>query len=151
MRIIWTISSASTEYLSVLWLSSSCDGGYEHDGVNGILWVGAYAVRSRVASYGRALILNFAHWVSRDDLRRGVPLCPACGKSPRRIDSAYCGIACQRWASQSQHQPRSPTSTSGSRPSPTSSGNSNWCSVTSGPGTRTLGSDALPSALGGGT
>ena len=32
-----------------------------------------------------ALMLNFARWVFREDLCRGVPACPACRSRPRRV------------------------------------------------------------------
>jgi len=38
-------------------------------------------------------------------VRRGVPLCPSCKKSPRRLDSEFCGSACAEWAKQIQQQP----------------------------------------------
>ncbi|KAI0296469.1 hypothetical protein BC826DRAFT_1185038 [Russula brevipes] len=38
----------------------------------------------------------------RDDVRRGVPLCPACEKCPRRVTGLYCGSSCERWAAQQQ-------------------------------------------------
>ncbi|KAH9962991.1 hypothetical protein BC827DRAFT_186376 [Russula dissimulans] len=51
-------------------------------------------------------MLNVAHWVSREDIRRGVPLCPSCKKSPRRLDGEFCGSACARWeADKNRQQP----------------------------------------------
>ncbi|KAF8476734.1 hypothetical protein DFH94DRAFT_104647 [Russula ochroleuca] len=52
------------------------------------------------------LALNVAFWASRDDLRRGVPPCPACNRCPRRINSNYCGSSCERWDAQRQQQPQ---------------------------------------------
>ena len=49
-------------------------------------------------------MLNFARWASREDLQRGTPPCPACRRSPRRLNSNYCGSACERYAA--QHQQR---------------------------------------------
>jgi hypothetical protein len=42
-------------------------------------------------------VLNVALWVSREDVRRGVPLCPACNWWPRRINGGYCGSSCERY------------------------------------------------------
>ncbi|KAH9991243.1 hypothetical protein BJV77DRAFT_545453 [Russula vinacea] len=42
----------------------------------------------------------------RDDLRRGVPPCPACNRCPRRISGNYCGSSCERWDTQRQQQPQ---------------------------------------------
>ena len=50
------------------------------------------------------LVLNVAFWASREDLRYGVPPCPACNRCPRRIDGNYCGIACETWDMQRQQQ-----------------------------------------------
>jgi hypothetical protein len=53
---------------------------------------------------GPSLVLNVALWVSRDDLRRGVPPCTACNERPRRINGNYCGSSCERWDAQRQQQ-----------------------------------------------
>ena len=47
-------------------------------------------------------MLHFARWAFREDLRRGAPPCPACGRSPRRLNSNYCGSACERHAAELQ-------------------------------------------------
>jgi hypothetical protein len=82
-----------------------------------------------------ALMLNVAVWVSREDIRRGATLCPACNKCPRRINGRYCGSPCEKWdmdrlrqpQQQQQHYPKPP---SGARPhlsTPSSSpANANW-------------------------
>jgi hypothetical protein len=81
----------------------------------------------------RALVLNVAFWVSREDARRGARLCPACNKCPRRINGKYCGISCEKYDrerlqqphQQQQHYPRPPA---GVRPhlSTPSPRNVNW-------------------------
>ena len=65
-------------------------------------------------------MLHFTRWAFREDLRRGAPPCPACGRSPRRLNSNYCGSACERHAAELQlrgrAQPVIIPSESGPRP-----------------------------------
>ena len=54
-------------------------------------------------------MLNIALWVSREVVRRGAPLCPACDKCPLRIDGKYgkyCGSSCEKFARERLQQPR---------------------------------------------
>jgi hypothetical protein len=78
-------------------------------------------------------VLNIALWVSRDDLRRGAPPCPACNKCPRRLNGNYCGSSCERWDMQRRQQPQRQQSypPSGVRPhSQPVSGNVAWSTTT---------------------
>ena len=52
------------------------------------------------------MVLNVTLWVSREDIRRGADLCPACSKCPRRIDGNFCGSRCEKWDQERQRQPR---------------------------------------------
>jgi len=40
----------------------------------------------------------------REDVQRGVPLCPSCKKSPRRLDSDFCGSSCAAWEERKYRQ-----------------------------------------------
>ena len=52
------------------------------------------------------LVLNYHPLGQRRDAvqRLGVPLCPACGKFPRRTNNKYCGSLCETWAVQREQQ-----------------------------------------------
>ncbi|KAI0289509.1 hypothetical protein BC826DRAFT_606549 [Russula brevipes] len=56
---------------------------------------------------------ELSEYCSRDhmqsDVRRGVPLCPACKRCPRRLTTLYCGSSCERWASKSQRSQQQAT------------------------------------------
>ncbi|KAF8483293.1 hypothetical protein DFH94DRAFT_679854 [Russula ochroleuca] len=87
----------------------------------------------RDTSSGRTLVLNVALWVFRDDLRRGVPPCPACNKCPRRLNGNYCGSSCERWDMERRQQPQRQQSypPSGVRPhSQPTSGITAWSTST---------------------
>jgi hypothetical protein len=69
----------------------------------------------------------------RDDLRRGVPPCPACNKCPRRLNGNYCGSSCERWDMERRQQPQRQQSypPSGVRPhSQPTSGITAWSTST---------------------
>jgi hypothetical protein len=121
--------------LSSFKLSQSCDQGWGNARAYRILFTGSYAVRGYLTSSCRALMLNIALWVSREDARRGAPVCPACNKCPRRINGKYCGISCEKYdkerlqrprQQQQQHPTRPPAGVRPHLSAPSPSGNVAW-------------------------
>jgi hypothetical protein len=127
-----SFSRADGPYMSISELQPACDYRHDHTRTYRVLRRGPYAVRSYFSSHGRALVLNFTRWVFREDLRRGVPACLACGRCPRRINSNYCGSSCERWAMERQRsnqQHYTPMTPQAPVPTP---GNFNWGSMAGG-------------------